>query len=91
MVEDTKNIVGQRLMWTFDFSRTFKQKQQDGSEVELTRIYHIDLPYGAPFEEVYDVLDQAVKKLKELEELSKKQAEESKKKEEEPAIDIELN
>lgn len=90
-MSDIKDIVGQRLMWTFDFSRTFKQKQQDETEVELTRLYHIDLPYGAPFEEAYDVLEQAIKKLKELEELTRKQAEESKKKGEPEEVDVELD
>jgi len=68
-----KNI-GQRLVWTLDVPRSFKHKQEDGSEVELQRLYQLVLPYGAPFEEIYPVLEDMLAEVKRLEQLSKEAA-----------------
>jgi len=63
--------VGQRLVWTLDFPREFKHKQDDGSEVELQRLYQLVLPYGAPFEEIFAVIEDMVSEVKRLEAVSK--------------------
>lgn len=68
-----KNI-GQRLVWTLDVPRSFKHKQEDGSEVELQRLYQLVLPYGAPFDEIYPVIEDMLAEVKRLEQLSKEAA-----------------
>jgi hypothetical protein len=68
---ENKNTIGQRLVWTLDLPREFKQKQQDGTEVDLQRLYQLVLPYGAPFEEIYPVLEDMLAEVKRLEVISK--------------------
>lgn len=72
-VAETKNI-GQRLVWTLDVPRVFKHKQEDNSEVELQRLYQLVLPYGAPFDEIYPVIEDMLAEVKRLEQMSKEAA-----------------
>lgn len=66
--------VGQRIMLTLDCVRVFTQKDESGSDVQLQRVYHLNLPYGAPYEEVYSVLEEFVQNIKETEKASKERA-----------------
>lgn len=70
-----ENKIGQRLVWTLDLPREFKHKQEDGKEIDLQRLYQLVLPYGAPFEEIYSVIDDMLTEVKRLEQLSKDAAE----------------
>jgi len=88
--------IGQRLVWTLDLAREFKQKQQDGTEVDLQRLYQLVLPYGAPFEEIYPVLEDMLTEVKRLEVLSKEavakaQAEKEKQEAEEAVVEASHN
>jgi hypothetical protein len=71
---EVNNKIGQRLVWTLDLPREFKHKQEDGSELDLQRLYQLVLPYGAPFEEIYSVLEDMVSEVKRLESISKEAA-----------------
>ena len=73
-MEQGNNPVGQRLIWSLDLAKTFKHKQPDGTEVDLQRLYQIVLPYGAPFEEAYAVIEEFVTELKRIETVTKEQA-----------------
>lgn len=85
-----KNI-GQRLVWTLDVPREFKHKQEDGKELDLQRLYQLVLPYGAPFEEIYPVLEDMLAEVKRLETISKEAAEKARleKETKEAQVDIE--
>jgi len=71
---EVNNKIGQRLVWTLDLPREFKHKQEDGSEIDLQRLYQLVLPYGAPFEEIYSVFEDMVSEVKRLEAVSKEAA-----------------
>lgn len=66
--------VGQRLIWSLDIVKPFKHKQEDGTELDLQRVYQLVLPYGAPFDETYSVLADMLAEIKKLEQISKDQA-----------------
>ena len=87
----TVQSIGQRLTWSFDITKPFKHKQEDGTEVDLVRIYQIVLPYGAPFEETYTVLDEAKAEIQKIEVIAKEQEAQRKAaaEEKEMAVDIE--
>ena len=72
MAENTN--VGQRLIWSIDVAKAFKHKQEDGTELDLQRVYQLVLPYGAPFDETYSVLADLLAEVKKLEQISKDQA-----------------
>ena len=72
MAEDVK--LGQRLLLCFDNVKSFTHKTDDGQSMELQRVYHLDVPYGAPYEEVFAVLEEFVQTIKENEKISKERA-----------------
>ena len=73
MADDLKPSVGQRLLWSFDVVKPFKHKQEDGTELDLQRVYQFILPYGSPFEETYAVLDEIRAGVQKIEVISKEQ------------------
>ena len=66
--------VAQRLIWSLDTVRSFKHKDESGKEMDLQRVYQLVLPYGAPFDEVYSVVDELINEIKRIEVISKEQA-----------------
>ena len=66
--------IGQRLTWSFDLAKPFKHKQEDGTEIDLQRVYQVVLPYGAPFDETYTVLDEIKAEIQKIEAIAKEQA-----------------
>lgn len=85
-----ENKIGQRLVWTLDLPRVFKHKQDDGSEIDLQRLYQLVLPYGAPFEEIYSVIEDMLAEVKRLEQLSKDSAEKAKAEKEAKEAEVDL-
>jgi len=72
--QPVKPLIGQRLAWSFDIVKAFKHKQEDGTEVDLQRVYQLVLPYGAPFEEIYTVINELKEELQAIEIKTKEQA-----------------
>lgn len=77
------SFVGQRLVVNFDAYKTVKTKDGD-KEIEGQRLYQLSVPYGCPFEEVYEALNLIQEEVKKIEAHSK---EEAKKKEEQKDLE----
>lgn len=69
-----EKMIGQRLLYTLDSYKSFKYKDGE-EEKEGQRQYSLDIPYGAPYEEVYSVLEEFVQTIKENEKQAKERAE----------------
>lgn len=86
-----ENIVsGQRVLFTVDVFKTVKIKDGD-KEQEIQRMYQLVLPYGVPFEEVYEAINVMTDEVKKLEEANKERAkqiaEEQAKQAEQPSVE----
>lgn len=49
-----------------DIARPFKFKKEDGTEVELHRIYNFILPLNAPWEEVFSAIEELTEDCKKI-------------------------
>ena len=79
---ELKEAMGQRLMLTFDAAKPFTHKNEDGTELKLQRVYHLNVPYLSPFEEIYQVLEDFKKEVKRQEQVSKENAAKARKEQE---------
>lgn len=70
-LESKTQTVGQRLMLTFDCIKPFTHKGEDGTETQLQRVYHFNVPYMSPFEEIYTVIDEFKAEVQKQEKLNK--------------------
>jgi predicted RNase H-like nuclease len=87
--------MGQRLTWSFDIHKSFKHKQEpingvDSTEIDLVRVYQLVLPYGAPFEETYVVLDEIKAEIKKIEVIAKEQEAQRKAATESKEMDVDI-